>query len=246
MKILIINSNTTEAVTEIIVNNASKASSLDIEITGVTADWGPATIEGHLDALLAANATAELIARYESDFDGFIIACGVDPGLLAAWELTAKPVVGISEAAMLMACALSYRFAILTPQLRLVEVFRSLAGQYGLGTRLTSVYPVNTSVAAIAADQAAAFPAFLTAARQAVADGAGAICLGGATLSGMDKALQQELKVPVLDGITCSVHLLKSLINLGVGPSKIGPFAPPEQKRAIGVNQSLGRWYTIS
>lgn len=245
MKILIVNSNTSEAVTEIILNNAKKAVSLDTQITALTAKSGPSTIEGHLDALLGARATAEIIAQHKSAYDGFIIACGVDPGLFASYEITTKPVVGISQAAMLMACALSYRFAILTPQLRLIDVFRSIVDQYGLGARLTSVYPVHISVEAIAQDQRVAYPAFLEAAKQAVDEGAGAICLGGATLSGMEKALQEELQVPVLDGITCAVHLIESLVRLGVAPSKNGPFAFPEPKKATGVSDAFNRWYTL-
>lgn len=245
LKLLFINSNTSKSVTKIIVDNAKKSASPGTKIEGITASSGPSTIEGHLDSLFASKATVELIAEHEKEYDGFAIACGVDPGLLASWELTSKPVVGISNAAMLVACTLCYRFAILTPQMRLVEVLRNLALQYGLGGRLTSVYPVNTSVAAIAQDPSEAFPSFLSAARLAVEDGAGAICLGGATLSGMDKALQKEIQVPVLDGVACSVQLLESLVKLELGASKIGPFAPPEPKVALGISNSFDRWYTI-
>jgi allantoin racemase len=247
MKILLINSNTTEHMTKTVTANAQKVASSDTQIVGMTAKHGPATVEGHVDALIAASATVELIAQHEADFDAFIIACGVDPGLFPARELTSKPVVGIGESAMLMACSLAYRFAILTPQQRLVEVLRHQVHQYGLISRLTAIYPVALSVAAVAQDQNAAIPAFLEAAQRAIAEGAGAIMLGGASSSGMDKALQLQLGVPILDGTACAVLMAESLVRLGLGTANRGAFAPPEpNKRTVGIPAAYQRWYDLN
>ena len=63
---------------------------------------GPASIESHYDEALGRARPARRRSRAASatGVDGYVIACFGDPGLDAARELAAGPVVGIAEAAM--------------------------------------------------------------------------------------------------------------------------------------------------
>lgn len=243
MKILVVNSNTSKAVTGIIKKNVERYVSTETEVICMTVANGPSTIEGHLDALLAAKATAELIAEEEENFDGFLIACGFDPGLNAIREISSKPVLGISLAAMTCASMICHRFAVLTPQMRMVNVIKDMIHVYGMDEKSAGVYAVECTVADVATDQNKMVGEFIRQARQAVKDGADAICLGGATLSGMDKIIEAQVKVPVLDGIACGAVMLEALIRLHLAHSKEGDFGLPEKKQLIGEKQTLQRIY---
>ena len=55
-----------------------------------------------------------MLAETHNEVDAAIIAAFGDPGLFGARELFDIPVVGMAEAAMLTACMLGRRFAIVT------------------------------------------------------------------------------------------------------------------------------------
>ena len=97
MKILVINPNTTLEMTKSIGEMAEKYCARGTEITAISPDWGPRSIEGHFEEYLSAMATVETVAKYKEDYDAFVIACYGDPcrGVSACRELlfTEKPVV---------------------------------------------------------------------------------------------------------------------------------------------------------
>ena len=71
------------------------------EIVAVSPSMGPVSIEGHYDEAIAAIGVLDEVRKGEREgFDGYVIACFGDPGLLAAREIANGPVVGIAEAAM--------------------------------------------------------------------------------------------------------------------------------------------------
>jgi allantoin racemase len=103
MPVRLINPNTTASLTEAMVAGA-RAPAPELTIDGVTATRGVPTIDGFGDDVYGAAAVLEILAAHD-DADVRIIDCFGDPGLLAAREQIAKPVIGISEAAMLTAMA---------------------------------------------------------------------------------------------------------------------------------------------
>ncbi|HEY0917997.1 aspartate/glutamate racemase family protein [Devosia sp.] len=78
------------------------------EIACVTLADGPNGISTARDSDDAAPAVLRYVERVAADPQaaGFVVACFSDPGVYAARELTAKPVVGIGEAGYLAALAL--------------------------------------------------------------------------------------------------------------------------------------------
>lgn len=244
MRILVVNSNTSEAVTArvraVTQSSAPPGTSIDV----LTAEWGPCSIEGRLDGLLGALATVELIARHRDAYDGFVIACYSDPGLLEAREVTARPVVGIAEASMLTACLLGQRFSIITVLRRLGPVLRELAARYGLAGRLASVRTTEMAVLAAAADPEAAARALGDLGRLAIEqDDAEVLCLGGAAMAGLDARLAAELGVPVLDGLSCALHQIQGLVAQGLHTSRALSLRPPERKAAIRLPADLAPLY---
>ena len=63
MRLLVINPNTTQAMTDAIGDQARAAAGAGTEIDAVSPTWGPASIEGHAEEVLAATAVLDVIAR---------------------------------------------------------------------------------------------------------------------------------------------------------------------------------------
>ena len=90
-----------------------KSQNTDIEIDNLPD--GPPSIESAYDETFAAGPT--VLAAEEAEkvgFDGVIIYCGSDPGLRAAKESLAIPVVGIGEASLVLASFLGESVGVIT------------------------------------------------------------------------------------------------------------------------------------
>src|SRR5580692_5725812 len=114
MRILVLNPNTSEAITERLTAAARKAAASDTVIVPLTAPRGVPYIATRAEAQIGGAIALEMLAEHHRDFDAAIIAAFGDPGLFGARELFDLPVVGMAEASMLTACMLGRRFAIVT------------------------------------------------------------------------------------------------------------------------------------
>ena len=234
MRILVINPNTSEEMTQDIGQQARKFARPDTEIETVSPAWGPRSIEGHYEDELAAVATLEVIQERASAFDGVVIACYGDPGLHAAREVSPVPVVGIAEASMLMACTVAHSFSIVTVLPRVKPMFESMVRLHGLEHRCASIRTTPLSVLDCERDPAAAGREIVKASQLAIdEDGAEAICLGCAGMGPLDKAVEAELGIPVLDGVACGVKLIESLVDYGLSTSRVAAFKHPEPKEIV-------------
>ena len=87
-KLLVINSNTSKAHTERIVTGCASHVSGDTQLTVVNTDAGPEGIDSLLDVAISGLETVRMIARNRDAYDAFIVACGMDPGLDVARQVT--------------------------------------------------------------------------------------------------------------------------------------------------------------
>ncbi len=234
MRILVVNPNTSEEMTRDIGEEARRYARPGTEIEVTSPAWGPRSIEGHYEEEIAAVAALETIRERAADFDGVVIACYGDPGLFAAREISPVPVVGIAEASMLMACTVAHRFSIVTVLPRVRPMLEDMVRLHGLQERCVSVRTTPLSVLDCERDPTAAEREIVRAARAAIAeDGAEAICLGCAGMGPLDKAVQAQVEVPVLDGVACAVKLVESLVDYGLSTSRVAAFKEPEPKEFV-------------
>jgi allantoin racemase len=227
MRVCLVNPNSTEAMTEEMVAAAREAASPGTSVEGVTAHEAPATIEGYRDEALAAAAVARIVEEAGEGFDAFVIACFGDPGLRAARESFAGPVVGIAEASFMLSIALGYRFAILTNTESDIPEMEELVKGYGLDERCSGMEPVAMTVAEADADREAAFAAYEAAGRAALARGAEVLCLGCGPMLGLRQQLEASLGAPVVEPVPAGVAIAESLLRLGLATSKLGAFRAP-------------------
>ncbi len=244
MKILVINSNTSPLMTEQIDVAAKMYAGPGTEITTMTAASGPRSIEGEFDVALAAIGTLQTLIAHEKEFDGFVDACGCDPGLYACREVTSKPVVGIGEASMYMACLLGHKFTSMTALWRMVPRMEKIVKKYGLWDRCASVRAAGAKVLDIAGAWDRLVQAFIKEAKIAIEqDGADVIALSGAAMAGIDKKMEEVLGVPVTDGVVSAVKLVEAQVGYKLRTSKKNTFAFPEKKEAINIDEVLQSVY---
>lgn len=235
MRLLVINPNTSVEMTRDIADEANRYARPGTEIETISPSWGPRSIEGHYEEELAAVATLETIRARAAEYDGVVIACYGDPGLYAAREVSPVPVVGIAEASMLMACTVAHTFSIVTVLPRVRPMLLDTVRRTGLTERCVSIRTTPLTVLDCERDPTAAQREIVKAAHLAIAeDGAEAICLGCAGMGPLDKAVEAEVGVPVLDGVACAVKIIEGLIDYGLATSRVAAFREPEPKELVG------------
>lgn len=217
MNLLIINPNSDEQMSQAILSSATQFSGGDFDVDCLSTPGAPAFIDTYQDAAAALPGMVELLKQHEADYDAFIVACHCDPNLDLMKELTDKPMVGIGEASMKIATMLGHRFSVISTDSRSVPNKEALIRSYHLQDLLASVkFP------AAALESRSDEEKYLLTARAAIEeDLAEVIVLGCAGMTGLDKRLQQELGVPVLDGVVCALIVAAGLVKYQVSTSKI-------------------------
>ena len=235
MKILVVNVNTTQTMTETIAQSARSVAAPGTEIIGLTPTIGADSVEGNFESYLAAIAVMNAVVTYDGDFDAVIQAGYGEHGREGLQELLDVPVVDITEAAASIACLLGHKYSVVTTLDRTLPLIEDRLLLAGLLSRCASVRSSGLSVLQLEEDQDAAVKAIVTEAERAVReDKAEVICLGCGGMAGLDAAVRDATGVPVVDGVTAAVKLAESLVSLGLSTSKVRTYAPPRVKRIDG------------
>jgi allantoin racemase len=237
MKIKVINPNTTQSMTEKIGAAAQAVAAAGTTILAVSPSMGPVSIEGHYDEAVSVLGVLDEVRRGEAEgCDGYVIACFGDPGLLAAREIAFGPVLGIAEAAMHAASMVATGFSIVTTLARTVGIARHLVAAYGMSGQCRNIRATDLAVLDLERPDSSASTAILEECRRAVReDRADAIVLGCAGMTDLAKRIGDELRVPVVDGVTAAVKLVEALVALGLRTSKVGDLAFPLPKAYTGL-----------
>lgn len=116
MQIFLINLNATRSMTKAILTSARYVAHPETRfISGTGKGSAPLSIEGFSDEAHAVPSMLAQIRKAEAEgAQATVIACFDDPGLDAAREVAAGPVLGICQSAMLAAIVLAKRFSIIT------------------------------------------------------------------------------------------------------------------------------------
>lgn len=205
MRLLLINANTTAALTDRLVTAARRIVANGVTVTGATARFGARYVATRSAYAIAAHATLDLYAERGRDADVVVIACFGDPGLLALRELARAPVIGMAEASCREA-ARRGRFAIVTGGVGWVTMLEEFVAQIGLTDQLCVVRAVTATGGEIAADPKRFERTLAQECRAAVTqNGAEVVILGGAGLIGIAERIARDVPVPVIDCLAAAV-----------------------------------------
>ena len=235
MRILVVNVNTTESITETIAQQARAVASPGTEIVGLTPFFGAESVEGNFESYLAAIAVMDRVMAYDQPFDAVIQAGYGEHGREGLQELLNVPVVDITEAAASTAMFLGHAYSVVTTLDRTVPLIEDRLKLAGLYQRCASVRASGMAVLELEEDPLAAMQAIVREAELAIRDDkAEVICLGCGGMAGLDEQIRQRTGVPVVDGVTAAVTIAESLVRLGLSTSKIRTYATPRPKKVIG------------
>ena len=237
MLIHLVNPNTTASMT---AKAADVARSVAAAGTVIRADQpadGPVSIEGPYDAAFAVPGMLGRIREaIEAGADAHVIACFDDTGLDAARALSARPVIGIGEAAFHVATLVAERFSVVTTLSRSIATIEANLARYGLSARCARVRAAEVPVLALEEEGSQACDRSSAEIARAMAeDRAEAIVLGCAGMTDLARRLQAIHGVPVVDGVAAAVTLAEGLVRLGLATSKIGSWARPVAKSYAGI-----------
>lgn len=207
MKLLVVNPNTTVAVTDLLARRIGAAVGAAAGVEAITARFGTAYIASEASYVVAAHAALDACRAHceaHGRPDAIVVGCFGDPGVFALREALALPVIGLAEAAMREA-ATHGRFAIVTGGAAWGPMLLRLARALDLADRLARIEIVAETGAELAADPERAI-AMLREACARAAEGVDAVVLGGAALAGMAESIAPGLAVPLVDSVDAAAR----------------------------------------
>ncbi|WP_018857134.1 aspartate/glutamate racemase family protein [Rhizobium sp. 42MFCr.1] len=234
MRILLVNPNTTETMTDKAAFAARAVAASGTAIIAATSRMGPVSIEGHYDGALAIPGLLSELKERAGEYDAAIIACFDDTGLDAARSFAEVPVLGLCESAVATAGFLAQRFTVVTTLERSRVLIDNLVRRYGMGGR-ANVRASDIPVLQLEDPASGAIGKLRAEIERALAeDGAEAIVLGCAGMTDLARELQDIYGVPVVDGVAAAVKQAEALVSLGLSTSKRGSYASPLAKPFTG------------
>jgi Asp/Glu/hydantoin racemase len=214
-RILVINPNSTEAVTRGIDEAVEPLRmSGGPAIDCVTLKEGPPGIETqqHVDGVIPH--LLSLVSREEKRYSAFVVACYSDPGLHSLREATRKPVLGISECGILTALTLGQKFGVIAILRQSIARHLRYVGALGVSERLAAELPVGLRVTELA-DESRTFGRMVEvgkALRQQ--HGADVVVMGCAGMARYRQPLQEEIGIPVVEPTQAAVAMAIGRVRL--------------------------------
>ena len=240
MKILVINPNISDSVTNLIATEARRVADPGTEIVPVTAPFGVAYIETESEATIGAYAAMCLYAEHGIDCDAVVIAAFGDPGLPAVREIAPVPVVGIAEAAFIAAGEIGARFSIIAISERIADWYRNCVQLNKAQGKLASIRALTGAVGDIGAVQEHQRAALLAlCARIIDEDSPQAIILAGAPLAGLGRRIADRLPIPLVDGVASAVPLAEARVRAQSRSPGGDSYNPPPEKPQTGLPPAL-------
>ena len=194
LKILIINPNTTAAMTRLVASHLQRALP-HAQLVEATAPEGDAVIATQ-KAFDAAAVTSVRMLRHAIEegaaFDAVLLACFGDPGLEAMRTATSRPVTGLAWASMQQAEKAGTPYAVVTAGQPWQAILTRRFTQWGASSLFKGVELVQATGLSVLEDPLGALTAVLRAISQAQETGAKQVILGGSVFAGHKDLISQQ------------------------------------------------------
>lgn len=242
MKILVLNPNTSQSVTEKIAAVALNSASQDTELEIMTAPYGVPYIATRAEALIGGQVALEVLAEREHEFDAAVLAAFGDPGLGALREMMTIPIIGLAEASMLMAGPLGRNFSIVSFSSNLEAWYRECVEWNKMEHRLASIRMLDAPFTDIGSVQSELEDMLVDLAEKAVLeDNAEVIITAGAPLAGLATKVRSRISVPVVEGVAAAIKVAEAMCVLDPRKPESGSFRRPVAKTSSGLSPVLTR-----
>lgn len=237
MRILMLNPNMTQAMTDRMAEVARSFVPEGVEIVPLTATRGFPYIASRAEAQIAGGIVLEMIAEHSAGADAVVVAAFGDPGLVAARDLFDLPLIGMAEASLLTAAMLGERFAVVTFSPHMVRWYEDCVRLSGLERRFTGVLCPDTPPDSVDGVAHALCDDLIALAERATGDGADVVILGGAPLAGLAPLIADRTPGILIDPIAAATLQAVALARLA--PSYGRRTARPAAKPSTGLGPAL-------
>ncbi len=218
MRLLLVNPNTTAAMTSAIAAGASAVARPETLVEALNPIDGPPSIENDEDE---RRCVPGLLGVVKEAFErpaatrpnACVVACFGDPGLDEVRAMLDVPTLGIAQAAMHAAALAAGSFSVVTSMSSTIARARELAQLY-TPSQCLGIHACDIPVLQIESDPTSIEPIGDLCRRALNQDGSGAIVLGCAAMSPFAQPLTRRLGVPVIDGVAAATVLTEALTAL--------------------------------
>ncbi|GAP41499.1 aspartate/glutamate racemase family protein [Flexilinea flocculi] len=232
MKILVLNPNTSEIVTQKVADVIHQIARPDTEVVVKSIEHGPESLESFYDEALAVPYEIDAVKKAsEEGFAAIIIAAFCDPGIEALKEISSIPVFGLEECSFSVSLLFGNKFGILTEKKHKESVKSREVRKHGLEKRFAGVCALDMGVVEIANQREKVFERGKEAAKKLIENGAEVIILGCSSMAGYSQMLSKEIGIPVIDPTIATFKLVEGLIETGLSQSKIGLYSTPKPQK---------------
>lgn len=213
MKLLLLNPNRSEWITERVAAGARAVLLPGESLHTVTSTEGPDVVKSPQQTLAAAQEVRALAAAHGPGYDAVILGISLDCGLQQVRVQQGQQVViGMTEAACLAACTYGPCFGVLTVGAVMQPLYVQHIQALGLASRCVGVEAPECAQAFQPVDgafDAAALPVLASAVRALRSQGADSVVLAGAVLCGLGPELTRRTGVVVWEGPVCAVGVAR-------------------------------------
>ena len=217
-RILVINPNSTKAVTRAIDDAMAPLRMRGgPEIDCLTLEEGPPGVESQRDADSVIMPLCRVIRETEPQAAAYVIACFSDPGLFSAREATSRPVLGIAECGILTALTLGHRFGVISILARSVPRHLRYIGAMGVAQRLAGDLPIGLGVTELGDAHSALARMTDVGRRLRDRHGADVLVMGCAGMARYRADLEEAVQIPVVEPTQAAVAMAIGRIRLGWG-----------------------------
>jgi len=242
MRLLCLNANTTMSITHRVGDEMRRAlaseSGEPIEVIDCSPTFGTAVIMTRLDLAVACHAVVDAAAN-NSDVDGIMLAVSFDTGRDALREALSIPVVGMTEASVNMARMTGRRIGYVSIGEDITPLYWENLGHCHLQADCAGWETIEAP-AAYQSDTATEADATVIAACDRLAkQGADVVVLLGAVLAGAAHRIQDQCKLPVIDGGGAGALMLRGMVDLQLRKAQTGTFAKKSGSCLSGVSEPL-------
>ncbi len=217
MRLLLVNGNMTQAVTDHVVKEARLTAQASTQITGVTATFGANIVTAEPENVIAAHAVLDLLARNYAQHDAAILAISFDSGLAAAQEMLPIPVIGMTDAALWAAAQVSDRVGVVIFGEASRSLYETTFARARARAAIAQIAVIDIDSVGDYLDLTKREEAVRAAIENMIADnqiGAAIVC--GAAMAGMTRTLQPRVSIPLFDGIASAVVEAEARVAQGV------------------------------
>lgn len=218
MKLLFVNPNSTDSMTDKVRETAESLLPADVEVQAESNPAGPASIQGPEDGDRAVPGMLQAIKKgVANGVDGVVIACFDDTGLEEARALSNVPVVGIGQAAYHASMLAGCTFSVVTTLSVSIPVLEDNIKQFGVFPYCRRVRASEVPVLDLEIPGSDAEDRISTEIAAAIReDGCEAVVLGCAGMTDLVGRMASKHGIPIIDGVAAAAGLIHGLALLNI------------------------------